>query len=90
MATERIYSLLTSVLAEIHEDTQYDDVAEMLEEVEEIIESLSNNPNDPNDSNHLSVYMTNIMDSAYASKGYMPDVENEIREMRDVVRGLLE
>lgn len=86
MATERIYSLLTSVLAEIHEDTQYDDVAEMLEEVEEIIESLSNDPT----LTDLSVYMTNIMDSAYVSKGYMPDVEKEIREMREVVRGLLE
>ena len=80
MALVDIQNLLLSLLSKIGEETQYDEVADLLEEIESKTQEYSR---------LIGPSIDKIMEEIYVCKGNMIDVKPDILEMLYIVDDLL-
>lgn len=80
MALLQLQNLLTTLLAKIREDTQYDDVEEDMVEIEKISKTYDT---------LVGALMEKINEELYEYKGVMAGVKPELLEMLYVVDDLL-
>lgn len=77
MMHHRLLSILDSVMNVIDEDTQWDDVGEIMDEVEHLVNSIGDK--------EIKLAFDKIFNEAYACKGNMYDVVPMIYQMRQIV-----